>query len=75
VSGTVEPAVEGSSVILQKRKGGDWLNVRSGTTAEDGSFHLSSRFASSGTYLVRVVAPADAQHAAGVGPLMSVSVA
>lgn len=74
VSGTLQPAVEGTKVTLQKRKAGEWLNVRSGTTAADGSFTLTGSFAAAGSYTVRVIAPADSQHATGASAQLTVTV-
>lgn len=66
-SGAVKPAHPGSRVLLQRRRGGSWHTLASGSLDGRSRYRVSWPVPlRSATYLFRTLLPAHADHAAGV---------
>jgi hypothetical protein len=67
VRGSIAPAhPEGSIVRLQRKVDGEWVTVASGRMTTTTAYRVAWRPRAEGTYALRVVKPADDDHARGV---------
>lgn len=74
VKGSTTPKQGGVKTTLQRYVGGGWSNIESGHTKADGSYQLSHKVTSKGTWKVRVLVAATPANLAGTSPARKAAV-